>query len=1175
MESEVIIDKAEKDFKEKKRKDYNKIIRRPDFDRNYFSLTLDNEPVYTQDYTVKKLGRQNVRFTEFIWENKYTEQQRKNQLNLVKDTDKGRITGERLKALNIEYKGKRPVKQEYLTDNSIRIDDPFETQAKIGIVQKAVDILNDKGIEIPVEPVEFEQDIANKKYYIPIDKEPYDRKSYFYGIAEIIKVHIPDREFNEIDFKIEIIKAVNKFMEDNEYDDRTLWSIILLYNEKGKEGQFPLIPLKSKQDFLSSIKDVNILPDLKSQIQQRGSDCDCTTNDTLIIDSFIIQILKTSRTGGCHKSASWIIERTSKIHKGHDNGQQQVSFGTLIDYYSKDNGCFPKILHTVYKKDVGIKENYKSFWLKYLKNDEELVFYNANKLIKNNSIKSIDATDRLGKVNGLYIIKQEELKGSKLFEEMMDFEQVTMMANFYKYYLIIHDENGDIIYDRNGYEGGGSNPGILKKLIQNSVNTLRIVYYNNHYFHLINYVKPVIKYNEPVEKYNHEQAPFKCLVNYDLETISIEKVCTPYMCQFECEKLGFDDVVIIKRFENPSLNTFDEMLTMLINKCLINGKKNIELTFNGFNGAKFDHHMLLQYLMQSGYSVVKLSGNSGVLNSGILRYYHSDYVVTIHFWDIHQFFSMSLKTLIKKFKLPIEDYKDEANHDEIENSYYTIGLTEYFKTHPIDNYGKNDVIGLKLLTEKFYNECRKNIKPWLDCFDTSKKTINSELWNPYKYATISSMAWSIYTKVTPKYCYECVDWEKLTEKKISQEKGQEFLRNAMFGGRVEGKFGVHTSIRGERMIMLDVVSLYPFVMVSNPYPKGIPLLIYDEIESKKAFDNLGDKLGMFYVKYSQRKIFEKYGSIVLPLRTDDKPLDWTYQGTTQGLLTSVDIQQLLNYGGDVEFMSNGGKMICGIVWESTTETFQTYINFFFNKKAEQDSLDKNDPRKNDALREIYKTYINALSGKPGQRIFKTSSKVYDRNSDEFIKMIENGLNNNYNKVQGIIAGGKDWIVVKQEKSKFKSYPIQLINFTYSYARKYMYDNVYSLTNKFGGSICGDTDSCIISQSHYNYLIDKGLVGNNLGNFKLEWEFEKVYYLQAKAYYGVGYNVVDKKHDSKKRFKGVQMYRDTWQKDGCDEKYPINEEFYIYKLNNNKVRVNTMVMKRKNNIVYKEIMVKMV
>lgn len=1137
-----LIEKAESKYKELDPDGYEKLISKRDFDNRYFTLTVSKKnkdgqeietAVYTKGWSVRKLGAQQARFNDFIW-SKLNHEQQVNQKNMVNDTEKGIIKGKQLEALNLKYRGKVEVKQHYLTDKLITIEETTEKQAHYDKLIKALPILKENHIEIPreaptIRPIE--EGVAHLNYFIPVPR----KKTYYHGLIDENIVNIPESVYDETTLKIEIIKGVEKFFRENPNLSPRLWVLKLTYIDKGKEINFDITPLELKDNFIETIRNTPIFNSFLQQVASRNYDTDdIEERGRLVMDHFIIQTLKASITGGHFKKGeSWFLERTTKVNKSHHDYQHNFSYGTVKDYPSKENGCFPKILHTVISSSSKVscaKEgkrilNYQSMWRNY-----------------------------------------DKVFNMTTFKTAMSFENVVQMSNYHNYFLVIHNEFGEIIYNQN-------------HIAKNGINSLHIIYYDNHYFHLLNYVKPCVNFNEESKLDGREKPLFKIFCTYDLETIPIQEVCTPYLCQYEGEEIDIKNVEMIKQYEEPSLNIFKGMFNHLINNCLDRGENNIEITLNAYNGAKFDHHMLLKFLILSGYKSTSLSGNSAVLNSGSFRYFHKDYTACIKLWDICQFLNMSLKMAIKKFDVPIGDYKDEANHDEIAKAFHTIGLDNYFKEHPIDNYASMDVIATKLITNKIITEFRNNIKPWLDEFPKSEGK-----WDPRNYATLASMVWSIYTTITNKKYYQSVDWRTAGKYdngvfKVGQEKGQNYIRSTMVAGRVEGVKGEHVEIRGEKMLMLDVVSLYPSVMIdtvgdarSAEYPCGDASFTFDCKEAKQYFND-NKLIGMYYVRYNQYKIFKKYGSNVLPLRSDDAPLNWGYHGTVQGLLTSVDIKQLLLYGGDVEFIQNG-EMPCGIMWEKTTKTFETYINYFYEKKAEQDRWKDKDPRYNNALREIYKFLINALSGKPAQRIYKAASRFYDRNSSEFTDLVKDGLDNKYCKLQGIIAGGMDWVIVKQETDRFKSYPIQLSCFIYSYARKKMYDNIYSKTNEFGGSIYGDTDSCVVNQALYDDLISKGLVGDGLGQFKKEWDVHRIYVIQPKLYMIFGINEFGKLSE-KYRSKGVQA-RDKWQySDG--EYYSINEDMFKYLLelrkNNEKLPVKTMAIKRINNVVYKHDFIK--
>ncbi len=265
--------------------------------------------------------------------------------------------------------------------------------------------------------------------------------------------------------------------------------------------------------------------------------------------------------------------------------------------------------------------------------------------------------------------------------------------------------------------------------------------------------------------------------------------------------------------------------------------------------------------------------------------------------------------------------------------------------------------------------------------------------------------------------------------------------------------------------MVDVVSLYPYVMLNRNYPCGDKINItYDECNKRGL-------IGFYETTFNQSNLKHK----ILPYRDDDKCLDWTYSEDMTMFISTVDIAQLIKYGCKCE-VKNGfafseiidGKTLfeCVLKWK--------------NIKEEQDRLkNSGDPKFNPALRQMAKIMLNSLSGKVIEGLHCEQIK-YIKSLAEFRKFDEN------KDVEIIQMLGEDKGLIKYKKTQDEAIkrgnrPIYLGVLIYAYARAHMYDNVIS---KYS-IIYQDTDSAVIPLNELDTMKQSGLIGADFGKFTIE------------------------------------------------------------------------------------------
>jgi hypothetical protein len=511
----------------------------------------------------------------------------------------------------------------------------------------------------------------------------------------------------------------------------------------------------------------------------------------------------------------------------------------------------------------------------------------------------------------------------------------------------------------------------------------------------------------------------------------------------------------------------------------------------GFNNSRFDNFFLAEESSNDGGLGFLFYVNNSILNMKINK--HTTF-------DLCRFLNTSLANACDSFKsnpVKLEGFNHTIPQQAFEDGELDKWIQDNFEL--IRKYNKIDVLALCDLTMKFRGEINELIEG--DLTD---------------YMTIGQMSYDIFNKgktvdIPPPLNYT----------------DDLFIRRALTAGRTQSFHG-KLNMRGD-FRMVDVTSLYPFVMKAFSYPIN---------EYTKTDVYVEDKLGIYSCRIVHQNLQwvnrdkivfpegleTEYAPTVIPLRVEDKPLNWTYRGEQYCNLTTIDIDSIRKYGGEVEVFE-------GIYWEdSSNEVFNNYIEPFMNMKNEQDVFkNDNSDSYNPALREVCKLFLNSLSGKVIQRNFNTTSKCIFGNYrdaleqyDEFVDKIEpDSLTiDKYGKLLFLAGTFKDETDIYKSSAK----PSYLGVFIYSYARRYMYDTLLSRYCV----LYEDTDSAAMSLVEYNRLEEEqgNLFGaKKFGNLDEEvGDATRIITIAPKCY--MVHNPTDE-DKCKLKFKGVKIKTDTY------------------------------------------------
>ena len=552
-----------------------------------------------------------------------------------------------------------------------------------------------------------------------------------------------------------------------------------------------------------------------------------------------------------------------------------------------------------------------------------------------------------------------------------------------------------------------------------------------------------------------------------------------------------------------------------------------------YNGSRFDHFILAESLAKEDL----LSTRSlFIANGSILKLTFG----TFRALDLCKFVMAPLKKACKDFGCKLN--KLSFDHNEVQNAYNNGKFKEWLKKNKrkLMKYNNMDV---NSMVELFFKIRSAFIK-------LMKRDIKS-------FMTLSQMGYDRWRELTPTSVVP-------SPKTIEDFK---FFRSAVYAGR--SQIFKHGHFK-EIFQSIDVKSLYPFIMLFCEFPIG------DYKRTEKFVEN---KLGIY------KCIIYKQGKVnIIPKRSKNKPLDWTYKRKMKCTLTSVDINNfekiLINEDYDKKKHSKFNyviKVLNGFYWEkSSKDVFRKYLEPFKDEKTKQDKIKSGeiDGVYNPAYRAVCKLSMNCLSGKVIQKLYDTLT-VLCKDINQLTS-----FESKHEILSVSTLKNCESIYLKGKKKEYKysprfAKPCQLGVFIYSYARTHMYKSVLT---KIDEKYAMDTDSLHIPVRVLKTLKDEGHgfgkyhQGTEFGDFENEIDFESknVYYIAPKCYGIFGEN------KSKIRFKGIgtrdkiiNLSQNKFNKLTTTEKYnlylkskpALSEELYKKLANGETVNLLSSQIKR--------------
>ena len=587
---------------------------------------------------------------------------------------------------------------------------------------------------------------------------------------------------------------------------------------------------------------------------------------------------------------------------------------------------------------------------------------------------------------------------------------------------------------------------------------------------------------------------------YDLETVFDEKTgkLTPYACGWYSFPMNRRDADFSTEESKMSfISEGVDCMKGLIDE-IADCPKDVRYLIVSFNGAKFDNFILAQALAK------KEMLHDLFFTSNQIRDIRSGRHSTL---DLCKLCPMTLDNACEGFKT--QPVKLKGFEHSTPQHYYSINKFDEWMTNErkrLVDYLSCDVMSTCSLAVKLNNSLKDltGISPFEEGL-----------------GTIAGLSWeAFYLKCQD----ELKKGRRIMPIACKTEEADRMARKAVIGGRTQNfKYAGFTST--EDAFMIDVCSLYPTTMSgakSHLMPECVMYGHYPVGEETKTLEYMPNKLGFYNVRIIRQPVPN-----IIPLRSEDKPHNWKCTDPFETVISSVSIELIRFYRGEVEVMD-------GYYYEeSTTEMFKSFLSPIIKEKSEQDKKkDDKDETYNPALRETSKLIMNSLSGKFAQKNYDDLAVLSKGRLDQIAseKKFLNGKAKSWYPICGemCLLVGKKETKYNQKKTK----PVAVSVFIYEHSRAFMYHLIYNKYNP----IYTDTDSAILLKEDYLRFrkdfpeLDPAGRLKNLGDVECELypkpEAQKMIICQPKCYYINGLD--DKGKDTvKAKIKGVQYKRDKF------------------------------------------------
>jgi DNA polymerase type B, organellar and viral len=568
-------------------------------------------------------------------------------------------------------------------------------------------------------------------------------------------------------------------------------------------------------------------------------------------------------------------------------------------------------------------------------------------------------------------------------------------------------------------------------------------------------------------------------ITMDIETINVQGKITPYLI---CGYNGTDYITSYAQIVDGLINQ-KALFSSFINQLLTFFTKDSNtITIYAHNLSGFDGILLWKYLLNYG-KVTPLLFNNKLISIKVTLNVEGYKGKTIVFKDSFLLLPQSLRALCNAFgvKLP--------------KGYFPFKLTNvlYKGVFPKLEYWTGITLSeyeslVKEYTGKVWNfqdEAIKYCKLDCHCLYEILVKFNELIFNEFKVninhkhsLTLPALAMRIYKS---QFMPDNTIYKILGEVESA-------IRQSYTGGAVEvyiphnrtSRFLDNVKAFFTTLYYYDVNSLYPFVMAKTLMPVGKPVLFEGDIRhvEPKAY-------GFFYCKITSPDNLD-HPILQRKIKTSEGLRTIAGLGTWMGWICSTEMDNAIKFGYQFEILK-------GYQFE-TGKIFEAYIERMYNLRLQYE--------KGHPMNLIAKLLMNSLYGKFGMRLESTIVEMFDTSSENELSLFNDLLD-----IYGPTI--KDWVKLDNHYVTVRN---NLTNYSYN-EKEDMYHgqdvNIAIASAITGGArvwmsviknsslfklYYSDTDSAVIDRPLPSFM-----VGNELGQFKLEHVITRAVFLAPKVY----------------------------------------------------------------------------
>lgn len=544
------------------------------------------------------------------------------------------------------------------------------------------------------------------------------------------------------------------------------------------------------------------------------------------------------------------------------------------------------------------------------------------------------------------------------------------------------------------------------------------------------------------------------IMSSDFETVILDNIHYVYaiglMYKSEINKIIYKDFFIntskkncLKKESNILLKEYIEYILRLSNS-----KNKIFIYFH--NLRNFDGFFIVNIINEHFNNIDKYKKKILIKDNSIF-YIKLNNII---FLDSLNILNNKLSDIAKKFLKEDKIDFDISKVDSIEKIIY------YYNS--IKKYLYKDVE----LLFKIINITRNR---FLDLYNLDITT----------HFTISNIAMSIFRK-------NFFDDKKI-EIEITKANKYKYIKKSYYGGLCN----VHKTYLNGEGFLYDVNSLYPYVMKTCEMPIGKGEFIIKNLENKK---DINEYFGFIHCM------------IYVPKHLKIPPLMLRYEGTIMqaiGYLKGIWFSEEIKYA--IQLGCRIIKVYSILNYKKKAIIFDKFVEDLYEKKKNS---------KNNIDRYLYKTIMNSLYGRFGMRENMNIS-IWDNEENEYLEHItkfeeifdgniricklSKELYENVKKIDSLSKEDKNNIdklfhslKTKQENTILC---IHIASAITSYSRLKLLKDIYDHINNNKAIIYYyDTDSIIT-----NIRLNKNMISDEIGQYKLEHEFIEGVFLAPKVY----------------------------------------------------------------------------